>query len=262
MDTPIVGITMASLAALEGVGGPHPESSVVGLRYVRAISATGAVPWPIPVVPDAPLLGSLYEHLDGVVLTGGSDIRPDRYGGREHPAVDGGDADRDEVERLLAAWAMRDGKPLLGICRGMQMINVTRGGTLVPHLDCADGSGLKHDNFPLALYPRDLPAHGVDVIPGSRAATALGATSLTVNSIHHQAVERPGDGLVVSAHSSDGVPEAVEDPTLPFCLGVQWHPEEMPHHPASRSLFAAFRHACVAWAGRSPAEPRGWLAAG
>ncbi len=254
MDRPIVGITMASLSAFGGVGGPYAESSVVGLRYVRAIAAVGAVPWPIPVVPDATLLRALYDHLDGLILTGGSDIRPVRYGGADHPAMDAGDPDRDEVEQSLASWAMRDGMPLLGICRGMQMINVARGGTLVPHLAGVDGAFLKHDNFPLSRYPRDLPAHDVDVIPGSRTALALGATSLTVNSIHHQAVDQPGRGLIVAARSPDGVPEAVEDPARPFCLGVQWHPEEMPEHPATRSLFGAFREACLARA--APRRPR------
>ena len=262
MDRPIVGITTASLAAFEGVGGPYPESSVVGQRYVRAIAAVGAVPWPIPVVPDTTLLRSLYGQLDGLILAGGSDIRPVRYGGVDHPAMDAGDPDRDEVEQSLASWAMREGKPLLGICRGLQMINVARGGTLVPHLPDGDEACIRHDNFPLSRCPRNLPAHDVDVIPGSRTALALGATSLTVNSIHHQAVDRPGRGLIVAARSPDGVAEAVEDPAHPFCLGVQWHPEEMPDSPATRSLFGAFREACLAWADGVPREPRRLRTAG
>jgi len=263
MTRPLVGITTASLAALEGVGGPHPESSVVGRRYVQAIAAAGGVPCPIPVVAEVAVLRALYDRLDGLVLAGGADIRPIRYRGCEHPAMDPGDPDRDEVEHFLATWAAQDGKPLLGVCRGMQMLNVSRGGTLVPHLEPpANGGGIRHDNVPLASCSRDLLAHEVEVRPGSRTAAALRTTALNVNSIHHQAVDAPGAGLLVAARAPDGVIEALEDPDHPFCIGVQWHPEELPAHAACRALFGAFLDACRVRARCDSAESLPVLVAG
>jgi putative glutamine amidotransferase len=262
MARPLVGITTASLAALDGVGGPHPESSVVGRRYVQAVAAAGGVPWPIPIVAEVAVLRALYDRLDGLVLAGGADIRPIRYRGWDHPAMDAGDPERDEVEHFLATWAVHDGKPLLGVCRGMQMLNVSRGGTLVPHLERPASGGIRHDNLPLASCPRDLLAHEVEVLPGSRTAAALRTTTLAVNSIHHQAVDRPGAGLLVAARAPDGVIEAVEDPDHPFCIGVQWHPEELPGHAPCRSLFGALLEACRARAQGVSADPRPLLVAG
>lgn len=240
MGMPVIGITTASLTALEGVAAPQPESWVVGRRYVEAVVQAGAVPWPVPTLPDAAFLEAIYGRLDGLLLTGGSDIRPAQYGGALHPRVDRGDAPRDDAERLLASWARRDALPLLGICRGMQMLNVSRGGTLVPDLPTAERGVLKHDYLVLARHPRDLRAHPVDVVPGTRLAGFLDTGTVAVNSLHHQAVDGVGEGLVVCATAPDGVVEGVEDPSLPFCVGVQWHPEELvARDPAMGRLFRA-----------------------
>ena len=142
MDTPVIGITTASLAAFEGVTSPQPDGSVVGNRYVQAVVGAGALPWPLPVLEATSAVEALYRAVDGLVLAGGSDIRPTQYGAEPGPHLDRGDPRRDEVERMLATWAWRDGKPVLGVCRGMQMLNVSRGGTLIQDLATDGGSKL------------------------------------------------------------------------------------------------------------------------
>ena len=239
MDTPVIGITTASLAAFEGVTSPQPDGSVVGNRYVQAVVGAGALPWPLPVLEATSAVEALYRAVDGLVLAGGSDIRPAQYGADPGPHLDRGDPRRDELERILATWAWRDGKPVLGVCRGMQMLNVSRGGTLIQDLATDGRYRLKHDYHPMALFPRDRMAHLVTPEPGSLLERLLGGEPISVNSIHHQAVDRVGAGLVVAGRSTDGVVEALEAPGHPFFMGVQWHPEEFPAHRYMRTLFQA-----------------------
>lgn len=237
MDRPLIGIPMASLLALEGVQAPQPASSVVGHRYVQAVLEAGGMPWPLAADSSPQALQAIYPYLDGILFPGGADIRPALYGKAPHPALDRGDAPRDEMERTLAAWAWRDRMPVLGICRGMQMLNVSRGGSLVQDLGSARSRFLKHDYLPLSAFPRDRMVHLIRAVEGTRLHALLGGDPLAVNSIHHQAVDRVGTGLVVAAMATDGVVEAVEAPDRPFFLGVQWHPEEFPRHRTMRRLF-------------------------
>ena len=249
MGAPVIGIGTASLLAMDGVTAPQPPSSVLGARYVHALAAAGAIAWPIPLSPaDEGLLRSIYERLDGLLLPGGADIRPSEYRASAHAALDRGDPSRDHCEAVLAGWALEDAKPVLGICRGMQLINVVRGGTLVQDLSTQNPGAQKHDYSCLATYPRDLLVHEIRTTTGSRVHALLGTNRTRVNSLHHQAIAELGHDLVASAFAPDGVIEAVECPERPFVVGVQWHPEEIAHRPSMASLFEGFVQAATAFA--------------
>jgi putative glutamine amidotransferase len=176
-----------------------------------------------------------------VFLAGGVDVDPGSYGEERHDLCGRTDLARDRVELLFARWAMDEGKPVFGVCRGMQVINVAAGGTL--YQDCAAQvpDSIKHDYFPGAGWARDHLAHHVDLAEGTRLRRVFGAGRVMVNSMHHQAILRLGDGLVVSAVSPDGVVEAVEGPGDAFLVGVQWHPEMLVENDAGTlRLFEEF----------------------
>jgi putative glutamine amidotransferase len=238
---PLIGITTGPLA-------PRPPSPA-GLRqnraYARAVAAGGGAPVLIPLLDDPAALRAIYARLDGVLLPGGADVDPARYGEATRPdcQVAGVDALLDAVELQLARWALDDARPLFGICRGQQTLNVAAGGTLYQDLPTQLPGSLAHQQ-PNA---RDQLVHAIAVAADSRLAAVLGATALEVNSIHHQAIARLAAGLRATAHSPDGVIEGVEAPGHPFALAVQFHPEELvPDHAPSARLFAAFVAACGA----------------
>ena len=178
---------------------------------------------------------ALADRLDGLIFSGGPDLDPGTYGHAPHPRL-GPDVDRvsDEYELALHAVAAERDLPVLGICRGMQALNVSRGGTLHQHLP--DHTALDH-NQGHASYE---PAHPVSVAGGSLLRRLTGASTLEVNSYHHQAVDRVGDGLRVCALAQDGTVEAVWDPAARFCLGVQWHPEVLTHRAEHAPVVRAF----------------------
>jgi putative glutamine amidotransferase len=180
-------------------------------------------------------------EVDGVLLTGGGDIDPVLYGEDRHPTVDDAEPGRDEFEIDLARRAVAADLPLLAICRGAQVLNVSAGGTLVQDIPSAVTSTLRHS----LQEPKDAVAHEVRVVPGSRLEHVLGGRvdathSCRVNSRHHQSVGRVGDGLSTSALSADGIVEAIERPSATFCLGVQWHPENFWRTGEFAPLFEAF----------------------
>lgn len=197
-------------------------------RYARWIGAAGIdVEWTRPGEPPPPDFAAL-------VLTGGGDVDPDLYGAARHPRTDMVNRARDESEIELVRLALERGRPMLGICRGLQVISVALGGRLIQHLP---GAGEVHAR----VEGRD-SGHPVDVEAGSRLAAALGSRA-DVNSAHHQALDpaAPGRGLRIVARSPGGIVEAVEGNGVPV-LAVQWHPERMPPgHPASRALLQLFR---------------------
>jgi putative glutamine amidotransferase len=242
---PVVGIATQSL---EAIPGKLPACWVMGQRYVRALTDAGAVPWVIPLLRgDEATLRAIYDRLDGVFLIGGVDVGPEAYGEERHERCDRGDADRDWTELTLIRWAAADRKAIFGVCRGIQAINVALGGSLYQHVPEQFARGVKHDCFPTTApeYSRDFLAHAVRVEPGSRLGRALGGEQL-VNSMHHQGIKRLAPGLVATAFAPDGLIEGVERGDGAFCVGVQWHPEELTdRHPPMRRLFADFLEAAV-----------------
>lgn len=219
--------------------------------YLQALIRAGAAPVLIPHLSDPALLRAVYERLDALLLPGGGDIAPHNYGKLPHPKCGPPDPDRDGTELALVRWCVQDNKPLLAICRGIQVLNVALGGNLYQDIEAQVPGAGRHDWYP--DHPRDLLAHPVSVVPGTRLAAILeferasppgpvsgGAIELEVNSLHHQAIWELAPGLNVAARAPDGIVEAVEVEGHPFALGVQWHPEELAQEDArAQEMFDA-----------------------
>ena len=196
----------------------------VNAAYVRALLVAGGVPLILSPLLGASLAGSALDGCDGLLLTGGEDVDPSWYGADPSPHLSPPSQDRDLFELALFAVARQRELPILGICRGIQIINVALGGTLYQDLPSERPGSVEH-RPPGA---RDSRSHGVRLQPGSRAAQVLGAINVTVNSSHHQAIKELAPGLVASGWTSDELIEAAESgPGDPWILAVQWHPEEM-----------------------------------
>jgi putative glutamine amidotransferase len=226
--------------------------------YIRALEEAGLVPLVVPPLSDTDAALRILDVVSGLVLSGGEDLDPALYGDTPHPALGPVNCPRDFTELALLAGARERGLPTLAICRGIQVVNVGLGGTLVQDLPSQRADVAAHD----VDDARAKRVHGVTVDPSSRLAGIIGTPSLGVNSIHHQAVDRLGDAIRVSARAEDGVIEGVEseDPRW-WMVGVQWHPEELTttEEPWDRRLFAAFADACRAGVSSAstslPSEP-------
>jgi putative glutamine amidotransferase len=232
MDAPLIGITTS--VTVDRI----PERACVNGTYIRAVQAAGGIPLLLTPHFTPEVQTALWQRLDGVVLTGGGDIEPAHYGQPRHPAVADVSEARDELELALTRRAVADDIPLFAICRGMQVLNVALGGTLVQDIPSERPTALLHSQ----KAPRHEPTHAVKVMgEGTRLGRVLGVLELQVNSMHHQAIERLGDGLREVAWAPDGIVEGVEMPGDDrFALGVQWHPEELVERDqAARNLFAA-----------------------
>jgi putative glutamine amidotransferase len=184
---------------------------------------------------------TLVDEIHGLLLTGGGDVDPVFYGEERHPAVDDAEPGRDEFEIDLVKRAMAADMPLLAICRGAQVLNVAAGGTLVQDIPSQLATDIEHR----ILQPKNAIAHQIRITEGSRVEAALGPAidrshACRVNSRHHQSVARLGRGLIASATAPDGVIEAIEHTASPFCLGVQWHPENFGETGEFNSLFESF----------------------
>jgi len=185
---------------------------------VDAVARAGAAPVVLPPVPE--VIGPALPRLDALIVSGGPDVEPERYGQTPGERTQPANQERDASELTLLTDAIADGLPVLGICRGMQLLNVLRGGTLHQHLPDVVGSAVHAPER--GVYAR----HPVTVQAGSRLADVLGRTEIDeVPTYHHQGIDRVGTGLEPVAWAEDGTIEALEDPDLPFCVGVQWHPE-------------------------------------
>lgn len=236
---PVVGVTAAQGQTRDSV-----LATWVLQSYLLALLTAGAAPLLIPPSLDKTRRRAAYQRLDGILFTGGDDIAPKWYGGENHPALQPAEAQRDALEMILCRAAVQDGKPFLGICRGLQVLNVAQRGTLYAHLvDQRPGSG--EHAYPSPPWPPDHPAHFVEIAPASLLARVVNERSLMVNSRHHQGVREVGQGLLPCAWAADGLVEAMEVADHPFGLAVQWHPESLMRQQASRRLFRALVEACT-----------------
>jgi putative glutamine amidotransferase len=211
-----------------------------GAVYCQAVALAGGAPVLIPLELGESAWRSIYERLDGLLLPGGGDVDPAHYGEVPHKKLGKVNDALDEAELVLTRWALDDDMPLLGICRGIQLINVAAGGSLHQDLPSQVPGALRH-RFSSPEYPRDHRAHPVHIQPSSRLAGALDAVDLAVNSRHHQAVKDVAQAFVVAAQAPDGVVEGIEKPRARFCIGVQWHPENLAaSDPQMLALFETF----------------------
>jgi putative glutamine amidotransferase len=221
MSRPVVGICTASEIASWGAW--KLPAYLLPRNYVDAIQRGGGLA--LMLAPDSRVTAdpdAVLDLLDGLVLPGGADVDPSTYGAERHPATDPGSLERDEFELALAGRALERDIPFLGICRGMQVMNVARGGTLIQ--DVPERAG--HDDHRRVHGSFDGADHDVRLDSGSLAARSAGEELHATKSHHHQGVERIGEGLEVTGRATmDELPEALEDPGRRFALGVQWHPE-------------------------------------
>ena len=209
------------------------ERAFVYLTYVDALRRAGAIPLLIPPQPEN--AAELIAELDGILLAGGDDCDPAVYGEEPHPSIEPMDPRRQSNDVSLAKYARESGIPTLGICLGVQVMNVAAGGTLLQDINSQMETEIEH-----ASEPEDRARHDVIIEGGTKLATILGERELNVNSSHHQAIREVGEGLRVTAHAPDGVVEGLEDPRHPFYLGVQWHPEDMKEDISASTLVGAF----------------------
>ena len=236
---PVIGIATQTQ---EAIPGQLPRVWIMGQKYGRVLASCGALPWFIPLLSEEATLRAIYERLDGVFLTGGVDVDPSRYGETKLSCCHETDEDRDWTETHLVRWALAEGKPLFGVCRGIQIINVALGGSLYQDLREQWPEAIRHDYFPTpSPFSRDYLAHRVRVEPRSRLGELLGSEEVAVNSMHHQGIRRLAPGLRATAFAPDGLVEGFEGCNGQFLLGVQWHPEELAETAEGmRRLFTAF----------------------
>jgi putative glutamine amidotransferase len=218
----------------------------LGRHYSEAVEAAGAVPVHISLIPQPEYISAVMDSLDGILLPGSdSDVDPLRYGAQPHPQLGIVVPVKDQTDLLVLEEIERRNLPLFAICFGMQILNVSRGGSLIQDISTELPNAIKHEQGP----PRDRPSHSIKLDNNSLLATSAESGAAVVNSHHHQAIETVGENLKATAWASDGLIEAVED-TRPdrFALGVQWHPElGWQQDELSRALFKQFVHACAAY---------------
>jgi putative glutamine amidotransferase len=202
--------------------------------YVTRVEEAGGLPMVIPPLTDKTAIPTVLEHVDGVVIVGGEDLDPALYGEEPLESHDPIPEVRADFDLELGRALLESDHPVLGVCYGCQLLTVVSGGALWQDLPTQVGETVRH----MGRWP-DLPLHPIEVRPGTRLRELLGADRLEVNSAHHQAPKRLGDGLVVSATAADGTIEAFETPGERFLLGVEWHPDLMGERPEQRRLFEA-----------------------
>ncbi|MGB7874979.1 MAG: gamma-glutamyl-gamma-aminobutyrate hydrolase family protein [Anaerolineales bacterium] len=229
---PVIGIT-----TLEGKNPDGLPTVMLIQAYIHAIMQAGGVPVLIPSMLAGQGWNVLYERLDGIVFSGGGDIAPEHYNGNEHPRIYDIEPLRDSIELCLLRAVLDDGKPFLGICRGIQTVNVGLGGTLYEHLGEQYTTEIDH-TYPTTM--RTHLVHEVKLEEGTRIAEIVGEPILRVNSLHHQGLRDIAPTLRVTGYAPDGLVEAVELSDHPFGLAVQWHPEWMTDQKSTRNLFKAF----------------------
>ena len=234
---PVSACTVAVTASIR----PEGDTRRVRLTaaYVTALERAGLIPLIVPPLSSAEAASSVLDSVAGLVLTGGEDVDPARYGEKRHEKVVSVNAARDATEAALVEEARARGTPVLAICRGIQILNVALGGSLVQDIPTQCESTIDHDEE----GARTSRSHEISIEPGSLIAKAVGTEHCSVNSFHHQSVKRVADGMRVTARSPDGIIEGIESTDEDWwAMGVQWHPEEMTEsaEPWDRGLFKAF----------------------
>lgn len=234
----VIGITSSQENANEPSEFTSPKS------YSKAIEHAGGLPILLPIIDEnVELIEEMLEHVDGLLLTGGVDVDPLLFGEQPHRELGRIDPGRDYFELHLAKAAMKKGIPILGICRGCQILNVAAGGTIIQDIPEVLGKQnvIKHQQS----APRWYPTHTARLVEGTKLASIFGEKEISINSYHHQSVNQPAPGFVVSAQATDGVIEAIEFADHPFTIGVQWHPELMWYRcPIFSKLFDRFVASC------------------
>ncbi len=244
---PLIGIA-SDVQEVEGAR----DRAFAYTTYIDSLRRAGAIPVLIPPQPEN--AAEIVEALDGLLLAGGEDCDPSLYGEEALPSVEPMDPRRQANDLTLARVARERGIPTLGICLGLQVMNVAAGGTLVQDIDSQLETEIRH-----ASIPENRARHDVIVEKGTRLAGIVPAIELNVNSSHHQAIKDVAEGLRVTAHAPDGIVEGLEDSRHPFYLGVQWHPEDMGGEGSASSLFAAFVDAARTYAREKDAVGSGGL---
>jgi len=243
MKRPLIAVTTSEIRRAQTLsripaGEPLEHEMALGLTYARALEEAGAIPVVVPPI-HSDAITNLIERIDGVCMSGGPDIHPVAYGHAPHAELGPTAPDLDRFEIELARQADAAELPIFAICRGLQAINVARGGTLIQHLPEKEGMLIHRQS-----EPGRVPTHIVDLDPDSRIAAEIGVTPVAVNTFHHQAIDTPGRGIAVTGRSEDGVIESVEDPDRPWLIGVQWHAELLVDRPEQMRLFERFVDAC------------------
>jgi putative glutamine amidotransferase len=244
---PIIGLSTSEMRAPERIrhdprSEPAGRELALGLTYPDAIRRAGAVPVVIPPM-DAAAIEPLLDGLSGLCLSGGPDLHPAIYGADPHPALGPTEPELDRFEVALVRAAEEREMPVLAICRGLQVLNVARGGTLTQDLPALRPSDIEHRQ----PQPASTPTHHVRLRAASLTACCLGMHEAMVNSFHHQAVDRLGSGLREVGWAPDGVIEALEATDRAFTVAVQWHAESMVRSPEQDRLFAAFAEAAASY---------------
>ena len=238
----MIGITCdLDLGSGRETKAPGRRAHVLYDDYVQAVLASGGVPVLLPAVTSDDSRVAYAEHLRGLLIPGSpADVDPACYGEEPHVRLGPVSPLRTDFEIQLVRLALTRGLPVFGICGGSQVLNVALGGSLYQDIPSQVPKAYKHSGAPER-------AHTIDIVPSTRLAAILGTQEMRVNSLHHQAVKVPGQGMVVSASARDGVIEAVEISSQPFVIGVQWHPERLfTEDEAAQRLFAAFVQAAAA----------------
>jgi len=212
--------------------GEKPGTCALGAAYVTAVQEAGGIPWPVAYAIGHDRIPQIVDRLDGILFSGGDDLDPALYGQPWHPKAARIDPARQRFELTLLAEVERRRLPTLGICLGAQLLNVYRGGSLIQFLPEQRPDAIEHRK--LGVNER---RHPVTLAGDSLLAGALSKTHIDVNTSHHQAVDRLGQGLRVIATAPDGVVEGIDDPALPLFVGVQWHPERLAHEPDHLAVF-------------------------
>ena len=234
MSRPVIGVSCSTLVLTGMRGVPRFALSEF---YVRAILDAGGLPLLLPNVGPE-LAASYLSRVDALLLSGGLDVDPIYYDEPPHQKLGDLDQVRDEYELALAKGARDAGMPIFAICRGIQVLNVAYGGTLIQDLPSEIDGAHKHEQNSVR---QDSLSHRIRIEQGTKLHEIAGGNEeIRVNSFHHQAVKDVAEGFVITARTSDGVVEAIEDPSHAFCLGVQWHPERTPSNDLTRALFSQF----------------------